>query len=114
MPHLPPVDFRYGWHTARCRDQVLILFGLLVVGVSCLFAAPNCALWGMMVHGMSQALLTARRKLEEKGLQLLAMCAFIQHILGRTFIVENSGASKIFKESPLHVLTLRPLSSIPP
>ena len=44
VPHLPPVDLRYGWFTAREFDQTLILHGLLVTGVLCLFAAPNCAL----------------------------------------------------------------------
>ena len=61
LPHMPPVDLRYGWFTARAYDQMLILHGLLVVGVLCLFVAPNCALWGNMTHNMAKALLESRR-----------------------------------------------------
>ena len=46
IPHLPPIDLRYGWYTQRPKDQLLILHGLLTTGVTCVFAAPNCALWG--------------------------------------------------------------------
>ena len=45
MAHLPPVDLRYGWFTHRRVDQELIIYGILVVGVQCVTAAPNCDLW---------------------------------------------------------------------
>ena len=54
MPHLPPVDMRYGWYTQRREDQILILYGILVVGVFCLFAAPNCEAWGSMTQNMAK------------------------------------------------------------
>ena len=41
VPHLPPVDYRYGWNTQRRRDQTLILYGILIIGVSCVHAAPK-------------------------------------------------------------------------
>eukprot|EP00959_Pyramimonas_sp_CCMP1952_P318698 6668590-Pyramimonas_sp.AAC.1 len=57
-----------------------------------------------MVHGMSQALLASRRDREGPGLKFLAMCCFLQCLMGRHFLIENSGASEIFAESPLKVL----------
>ena len=105
VPHLPPVDLRYGWYTQRRRDQMLILFGVLVVGVHCVFAAPNCALRGSMTANMPRDLLAARRGREGPGLQFLALVCFLQFLMGRHFLIENSGASKIFEESPLRILS---------
>ena len=104
VSHLPPVDLRYGWYTQRRTDQTLILYGILVVGVFCVFAAPNCALWGNMTANMAQELLKARRDKEGPGLQFLALVCFVQFLMGRHFILENSGASKIFQDSPLRCL----------
>ena len=59
IPHMPPIDHRYGWHTARSEDQIMILRGLLNIGVLCLFAAPNCALWGSMTRGLPASVLEA-------------------------------------------------------
>ena len=44
ISHLPPIDLRYGWYTQRHADQTLLLYGILIVGVTCRSAAPNCAL----------------------------------------------------------------------
>ena len=104
VPHLPPVDLRYGWYTHRRRDQTLILYGVLVVGVHCIFAAPNCALWGSMATNVPRELLTARRNREGPGLQFLALVCFLQYLMGRRFLVGNNGASNMFDESPLRSL----------
>ena len=104
IPHMPPIDHRYGWHTARSEDQIMILHGLLNIGVLCLFAAPNCALWGSMTRGLPASVLEARRAREFPGLRFLALCCLVQVLLNRHFIVENSWASQIFSCSPLHIL----------
>ena len=104
IPHMPPIDHRYGWHTARSEDQIMILHGLLNIGVLCLFAAPNCALWGSMTRGLPASVLEARRAREFPGLRFLALCCLVQVLLNRHFIVENSWASQIFSRSPLHIL----------
>ena len=104
LPHLPPLDLRYGWYTHRRRDQTLILYGVLVVGVHCIFAGPNCALLGSMATKVPRELLTARRNREGPGLQFLALVCFLQYLMGRCFLVEDSGASKIVDESWLRSL----------
>ena len=67
-------------------------------------AAPNCALWGNMTANMPRELLKVRRDKENPGLQFLALVCFMQFLMGRNFIIENSCASKIFQESPLRCL----------
>ena len=101
IAHLPPIDLRFGWFTQRAPDQILLLYGILVVGVMCLFAAPNCALWGVRARTMNQTVLRERRQQEEPGLQFLALLCFLQFLMNRHFILENSGASQIFTASPL-------------
>ena len=93
-----------GWYTHRRRDQTLILYGILVIGVLCIHAAPNCALWGNTAANLRLEVLTARREKEKPGLQCLALLCFVQVLMGRNFVIESSGASKIIKESPLQVL----------
>ena len=68
----------------RRPDQTLIVHGLLQVGVMCLFAAPNCALWGNMVHGMPSDRLAERREQEVPALRFLAMCCLLQFLMGAT------------------------------
>ena len=104
VPHLPPIDLRYGWYTHRRLDQTLMLYGVLVVGVHCVHAAPNCALWGTAASNLSAELLLLRRDKEKPGLQFLALICFLQVLLDRHFLIESCGASKIVKESPLQVL----------
>ena len=48
--------------------------------------------------------LTARRDKEKPGLQFLALICFLQVLMKHNFVIENSGASKIIKESPLQIL----------
>ena len=81
VPHLPPVDLRYGWYTQRRKDQTLILYGVLVIGVFCLHAAPNCALWGNIAANMPRDLSTARRDREKPGLHFLALLCFLQVLM---------------------------------
>ena len=50
--------------TPRRCVQTLILYGIPVIGVHCVFAAPNCALWGNMTVNMSRELLNTRRDKE--------------------------------------------------
>ena len=80
------------------------MHGILVVGVQCVVAAPNCALWGNMTANMRKDLLQLRRDKEEPGLRFLGLVCFLQHLLGRNFILESSGASKIFEKSSLSIL----------
>jgi len=75
-----------------------------VVGVFCLHAAPNCALWGSMTANMPREILKASRDKENLGLQFLAMVCFVQFLMGRHFLIENSGTSRIFAQSPIRCL----------
>ena len=104
VPHLPPVDLRYGWYTHRRVDQILILYGILMIGVFCVVASPNCAPWSQMTRNMAPERLVANREREGPGLKFLAMVCFIQFLLGRHFLIENSAASEIFQKSPLQIL----------
>ena len=74
IPHLPPIDFRYGWDLGRVRDQTLVLRTLLEHGVETLFAAPNCAPWGSQTRGLPGDVFAAKRKSEEPSLVFLAVC----------------------------------------
>ena len=67
VPHLSPIDLRYGWYTHRRKDQELIMYGVMIIGVLCYFAAPNCALWGNMTANMPRELLQLRRNKETPG-----------------------------------------------
>ena len=104
MSHLPPIDLRYGWYIGRRPDQILLLYGILCIGVTCLFAAPNCALWGNMTRNLPRDALLTLREQEHPTLTFIAMLCFLQHLMGRMFMVETSGASVIFEESPLAIL----------
>lgn len=61
---------RYGLYIQRRKDQTLILYGILVIGVFCLHAAPNCALWGNIAATLPRDLLSTRRDRAKPGLQL--------------------------------------------
>ncbi len=104
IPHLPPVDLRYGWFTQRRADQIIILHALLHIGVNFVFAAPNCSLWGQCSHSVPRDLLEARRAKEAPGLVFLSLVCLVQVLLGRHFLIENSGASVIFEASPLKII----------
>ena len=100
--HLPPVDYRYGWDIAREQDQQQLLFGLLAIGTETSFAAPNCSPWGNQTRGLPDV--QERRAREEPSLTFLAMCCYLQMLMGRRYIVENSGYSDIFEHSALVAL----------
>eukprot|EP00959_Pyramimonas_sp_CCMP1952_P307452 6435466-Pyramimonas_sp.AAC.1 len=92
VSHLPPVDFRYGWSVARLVDQIQLLFGVLVMGVSTLFAAPFCHPWGQNSKSTPEPQRAEKRRPEV--------------LMGRTYIIENSAFSDVFTstESPLRLL----------
>ena len=65
-----------------------------------------------MTANMDQDLLLSRRNQEEPGLSFLALVCFLQYLMGRLYILESSGASKIFRESALKCLQeLNPYTS---
>ena len=64
-----------------------------------------------MTHNMAKTMLELRRERESPGLNFLALCCLIQILLGRHFIIENSGASRVFHLSPLKVLSRLGLST---
>ena len=106
--HLPPIDYRYGWNISKIKHQALLLQAMLVIGVDCLFASPNCAAWGQDSRSVTESKRTERRAKETPTLIFLAFACLIQVLLGRKYIIENSGYSDIFEMSPL-----RPLRDIP-
>lgn len=57
-----------------------------------------------MTRNMAPARVNENREREGPGLKFLAMVCFIQFLTGRHFLIENSGASDIFQESPLRIL----------
>ena len=95
VPHLPPIDFRYGWYLGRREDQLLSLWALIFVGVETLFASPNCAPWGNHTRGLPREVLAAKRQLETPCLEFIAVCCFVQLLLGRRYLLENSAYSDI-------------------
>ena len=103
--HLPPIDMRFQWYTGRRFDQVLVLWGILFYSIKCLFASPNCALWGLMMSRIDKAVLNMRRNRERPSLKFLALCCMLQVWLGNSYLSVNSGASKIFNETDLQVLS---------
>ena len=57
-----------------------------------------------MTRNLPKEVLLARREQERPGLNFLAMLCFLQYFMGRMFLLESSGASVIFGESPLGTL----------
>ena len=99
--HLPPLDYRYGWNLSKHQHEVIALDTLLGVGVSCLFAAPNCAPWGNNSRSAPEAQRTERRAYEIPTLQFLAVACLFQVLLGRQYIIESCAYPDIFIESRL-------------
>jgi len=83
---------------------MLILKSLIGIGVETLFVSPNCAPWGNHTRNLPKESLDAKRLLEEPALEFVTMCCFLQTLLGRKYIVENSAFSDIFTQSPLRHL----------
>ena len=76
VSHLPPIDYRYGWNLADRNHQKLVLEALLTVGVSTLFASPNCAPWGANARSSPPEVRNAKRAEETITLQFLAVACF--------------------------------------
>ena len=104
--HLPPIDYRYGWSLSRFEDQLKFLYGLLVMGVTTLFASPSCHPWGANSRGTPEKERSAKRQKERPSLMFLAMCCFLQVLMGKAYKLENPAYSDIFtsEESPLKPL----------
>jgi hypothetical protein len=104
--HLPPLDYRYGWNLSKHQHQEKALDALLSVGVSCLFASPNCAPWGNNSRSSPADQRAAKRAEESSTLQFLAVACFFQVLLGRQYIIESCAYSDIFLDSPLQFLRM--------
>ena len=81
---------------------------LLMQGVDCLFALPNCAPWGNNSRASSEEYREKKRAEETATLTFLAVACIFQILLGWKYLIENSGYSDIFTKSPLQVLRLLP------
>ena len=57
-----------------------------------------------MAANLPRDLLTARRDREQPGLQFVALLCVLRILIGRHFLIEHIGTSKILKESPLQIL----------
>jgi hypothetical protein len=101
VSHLPPIDYRYGWNLNKLEHQEILLDKLTSFGTQTLFASPNCAPWGNHIRGLPKEQLQEKRDYEKSTLTFLAFACFIQVLLNRKYIVENSGYSDIFSHSPL-------------
>ena len=44
--HLPPIDYRWGYHVGQVSDQRAVVYALILYGCSLLVAAPSCRPWG--------------------------------------------------------------------
>ncbi len=73
IPHLPPVDLRYGWDLARLRDQTFVLKTLIDTGAETLFAAPNCSPWGAHTRSLPSEVLAMKRDFETPCLAFIAV-----------------------------------------
>ena len=105
VSHPPPVDYRYGWSISNLGNQLILLYGLLSIGVESLFAAPNCFPWGQNSKASPEAERKKKRTAEKGNLKFLALCCFLQVLLGRGYYVENPKDSDVFtsEDSPLTV-----------
>ena len=97
VPHFPPIDYRYGWNLSRREHQMTLLNCLLTQGVDCLFASPNCAPWGNNSRASSEEYREKKRAEETATLTFLAVACIFQILLGRKYLIENSGYSDILQ-----------------
>ena len=72
--------------------------------VKTLFASPNCAPWGNNSRCLPRDVKQQKREEETFTLRFLAAACFLQHLLSRKYILENSAYSDIFHDSPLGFL----------
>jgi hypothetical protein len=77
IPHLPPIDYRYGWNLSKREHQLKLLKAQLKVGTDCFFASPNCAPWGNDSRAVTAQKREERRGKETNTLAFLAVaCIF--------------------------------------
>ncbi len=101
VSHLPPLDYRYGWNLSNVIHQSIAIRCLLSIRVETLFASPNCAPWGNNSRCLPKDVKVRKREEETLTLTFLAAACFIQHLLYRKYILENSAYSDIFHDSRL-------------
>ena len=96
VSHLPPIDHRYGWSLERAEDQLIVIATLLGVGAELLVISPNCHPWGNNSRALEEKERKLKRDRERHALTFIAVCCFVQHMLGRKYILENPKGSDIF------------------
>ena len=78
VPHLPPVDYRWGYDVRTLKHQLYILYAYLVYGCWVLFASPNCTPWGNNARQWSADSRRERRRAEGLSLQFMTMLCFFR------------------------------------
>ena len=101
VSHLPPVDHRWGFHVGRFADQLRLLYVFLVYGCEVLFASPTCTPWGSNSRSWDKGKLRRERAAEGLTLQFLTLLCFLQVVMRRSYLIENSKGSDMFRESPI-------------
>ena len=104
LPHLPPLDHRYGYHLARIPVQMNVLYTLLMYGTQCVFASPTCSPWTGHSRSWSPEKRRVERLHQSLGLQFLTVCCIIQVVLGRDYIIEQPHNSDLFTQSEVQHL----------
>ena len=105
IPHLPPQDLRWGNNLGFWVHQVTALWVLLVYPVDVLFGSPNCTPWSNNARQWPEEERQRQRNREGLTLQFLAVCCFIQMLLGRSYLLEQPAGSDMFES-----LALAPIS----
>ena len=101
VSHLPPVDFRWGFHVGRLSDQVQLLYALLVFGTSWLFASPDCSPWGIQSRAWTPKKREAERGQQVLTLRFLAVACLVQVVLGRSYLIEQPRDSEMMIQSAM-------------
>ena len=91
-------------------DQVIILYCLFEVGVGVLFMSPSCGPLGANSRALPYDQKADERKKQEGTLMFLALCALVQHLLMKMYLLENPAFSELFTatESPMSALRVFP------
>ena len=79
---------------------------VLGVGTEMLFVSPSCHPWGSNSRALEETERKEKRGREKKTFNFIAVCCFLQHVMGRKYVLENPAGSEIFSSgaSPLSVL----------
>ena len=105
ISHLPPVDFRYGINVGFWSHQVTLLWALLVYPIDVLFWSPTCTPWSTNARQWPAAERERQRQHESLTLQFLALCCFVQMLLGRSYVGEQPAGSDLFDSLPMSLVT---------